>query len=142
VEEKTNLESHDPEWIPLAITSVLLTLSPIFLGVAPSGPWEDSSFSSGVIGIVGLSIGYVAWYRFTFKRKGLIPWIDLWKSPEESVKKVFAMAIATLLLAWISGNPMQHYFPQPTGLVLTLIGLLLALQSAYAFLVLGPLKEG
>ena len=91
--------------------------------------------------MVGLSMGYVAWYRYTFKRRGLIPWIDLWKTPEDSVKWVFAAAVAFLALAWISGNPMQPYLPNPTGLVLTLVGLLLALQSGYVYLVMGPLKE-
>ena len=91
--------------------------------------------------MVGLSVGYVAWYRFTFKRKGLIPWIDLWEAPEKSVRLVFAAAVTTLALAWISGNPLQTYLPEPTGLVLTLVGLLLALQSIYVFLLLGPLKE-
>ena len=91
--------------------------------------------------MAGLSMGYVAWYRYTFKRKGLVPWIDQWENPEQSVKLVFAAAVITLALAWISGNPMQPYLPEPTGLVLTLVGLLLALQSIYVYLVLGPLKE-
>ena len=91
--------------------------------------------------MVGLSMGYVAWYRFTFKRKGLIPWIDLWEAPEKSVRRVFVAAVATLALAWVSGNPLQPYLPDPTGLVLTLGGLLLALQSIYVYLLLGPLKE-
>ena len=86
-------------------------------------------------------MGYVAWYRYTFKRKGLIPWVDQWENPEESVRLVFAAALATLALAWVSGNPLQPYLPEPTGLVLTLVGLLLALQSIYVYLLLGPLKE-
>jgi len=141
VEEKTNIESHEPQWLPLAIASALLIIDSLFIGFAPSGPWDDSAFSAGVIGMVGLSVGYVAWYRFTFKRKGLIPWIDLWETPEKSVRLVFAAAVATLALAWISGNPLQTYLPEPTGLVLTLVGLLLVLQSIYVFLLIGPLKE-
>ncbi len=141
VEEKTNIESHDPEWLPLAIASMLMILDSLVFRVAPRGPWDDPGFSTGVIGIAGLSMGYVAWYRYTFKRKGLIPWIDLWQKPEESVRRVFAAALATLFLAWVSGNTLQSYLPEPTGLVLTLIGLLLALQSIYAYLSLGPLKE-
>ena len=86
-------------------------------------------------------MGYVAWYRYTFKRKGLIPWVDQWENPEESVRLVLAAALATLALAWGSGYPLQHYLPEPTGLVLTLVGLLLALQSIYVYLLLGPLKE-
>ena len=134
-------EENAPEWIFLAIASAILILDSLFFGVAPSGPWNDTSFSTGVIGMTGLSFGYVAWYRYTFKRRGLIPWIDLWKTPEESVKWVFTEAVGFLVLAWVSGNPMQPYLPDPTGLVLTLVGLLLALQSGYAYLAMGPLKE-
>jgi len=134
-------DENAPDWIPLAIASAILILDSLVFGVAPSGPWDDAGFSTGLVGIVGLSIGYVAWYRYTFKRRGLIPWIDLWKTPEESVKRVFVAAAAILALAWVSGNLMQTYLPEPTGLVLTLVGLLLALQSGYAYLVMGPLKE-
>ena len=141
MEEKTGTESHDPEWLPLAVASALMILDSLFFGIAPSGPWDDSGFSTGVIGIAGLSLGYVAWYRYTFKRKGLVPWIDLWATPEESVRRVFAAAVTTLLLAWVSGNPLQPYLPEPTGLVLTLVGLLLTLQAIYVYLLLGPLKE-
>jgi len=141
VEEKTNTGTNEPEWLPLAIASTLLILNSLFLGVAPRGPWDDSAFSSGVIGMTGLSMGYVAWYRYTFRRKGLIPWIDLWESPDESVRLVFAASVVTLALAWVSGNQLQSYLPEPTGLVLILVGLLLALQSIYVFLILGPLRE-
>lgn len=141
MEEKSDIESNDPEWLPLAIASALLILDSLVFGVAPSGPWDDPGFTTGVIGVAGLSMGYVAWYRYTFKRKGLIPWVDQWESPEESLRLVFAAALATLALAWVSGNPLQPYLPEPTGLVLTLVGLLLALQSIYVYLLLGPLKE-
>lgn len=141
MEDKLDMVSKDPEWLHLAIVSVFLILDSLVFGVAPRGPWDDSGFSAGVIGIAGISMAYVSWYRYTFKRKGLIPWIDMWDKPEESVKKIFAAALATLVLAWVSGNTMQSYLPQPTGLVLTLLGLLLALQSAYVYLILGPLKE-
>ena len=141
VEEKTNIESKDPEWLPLTIASALLILDSLVFGIAPSGPWNDSGFTTGVIGMAGLSMGYVAWYRYTFKRKGLVPWIDQWENPGQSVRQVFAAAVITLALAWFSGNPLQPYLPEPTGLVLTLVGLLLALQSIYVYLVLGPLRE-
>lgn len=141
MEEKTNIESKDPEWLPLTIASALLILDSLVFGIAPSGPWNDSGFTTGVIGMAGVSMGYVAWYRYTFKRKGLVPWIDQWENPEQSVWQVFAAAVITLALAWFSGNSLQPYLPEPTGLVLTLVGLLLALQSIYVYLVLGPLRE-
>ena len=134
-------DDNDPEWFALALVSALLILDSVAFGVAPRGPWDDTGFSMGLVGMVGLSMGYVAWYRYTFKRRGLIPWIDLWEKPEESVKWVFAAAVVSLALAWVSGNPLQPYLPDPTGLVLTLVGLLLALQSGYVYLVMGPLKE-
>ena len=65
MEEKTNIESHDPEWLPLAIASMLMILDSLVFRVAPRGPWDDPGFSTGVIGIAGLSMGYVAWYRYT-----------------------------------------------------------------------------
>ena len=141
MEEKPNIESKDPEWLPLAIASALLILDSLVFGFAPSGPWDDSGFTTGVIGMAGLSMGYMAWYRYTFKRKGLVPWIDQWENPEKSVRLVFAAAVTTLAMAWVSGNTLRTYLPEPTGLVLTLVGLLLALQSIYVYLVLGPLKE-
>jgi hypothetical protein len=36
---------------------------------------------------------------------------------------------------------MQPHLPDPTGLVLVLVGLLLGLQAVYVYLVIGPLKE-
>ena len=58
----------EPEWRLLAGISSLLILDALFLGIAPMGPWDDQSFSRGVIGLIGASIGYVAWYRATFQR--------------------------------------------------------------------------
>jgi hypothetical protein len=84
---------------------------------------------------------YVAWYRLTFKRKGLIPWLDQWQTPKESSPKVFALGIATIALAWASGNPLQEYLPNPTGLVLMLVGLLISLSGIYVMLSTGPLAD-
>ncbi len=134
-------EDVTPEWRVLAAASSLLVLDSLVFGVAPIGPWDDVGFSLGVIGLAGVAMGYVAWYRFNFKRKGLIPWIDLWEDPEQSAKKEMLAAILVLVLAWLVGNPFQPYLPDPTGLLLILVGLLMALQSGYVLLSVGPLKE-
>ncbi len=134
-------EDVAPEWRVLAAISSLLVLDSLVIGVAPEGPWEDVGFSLGSIGLAGLAIGYVAWYRFNFKRRGLIPWTDLWEDPEGSAKKEMLAAALVLLLAWMAGKPLQPYLPDPTGLILSLVGLLMALQSSYVLLSLGPLKE-
>ena len=109
--------------------------------LAPAGPWEDTVFSLGLIGISGLALGYVAWYRYNFKRRGLIPWIDLWEDPARSARLEMGLALVVISMSWIAGNSLQSHLPDPTGLLLSLIGLLLLLQSAYVMLVLGPLKE-
>ena len=110
-------------------------------GFAPLGPWNDDGFSLGVMGLVGMALGYVAWFRFNFKRNGLIPWIDLWVNPESSAKKEMLAAALVLGLSWISGNHLQNLLPDPTGLLLSLVGLLLLLHSSYVLLSLGPLNE-
>ena len=119
----------------------LLILDALVIGAAPSGPWDDSGFSRGVIGLVGACLAYLAWYRRKFKRKGLVPWIDLWEKPKESARLVLYASLGFLATAWIAGNPMQPYLPDPTGLLLVLVGLLMGLQAAYVYLAIGPLKE-
>ena len=124
-----------------AIIGSLLILNTMILGFSFPGPWDSESFTLGIIGMTGLGFWYVAWYRFTFKRKGLIPWLDNWKSPEKSSKQVLAVGVLTIALSWVAGNPLQEYIPEPTGLVLMLIGLLISLSGIYSMLALGPLAD-
>jgi ammonia channel protein AmtB len=84
---------------------------------------------------------YVAWYRFTFKRRGLIPWLDLWQDPAGSSQKAIIAGVATIALAWVLGNPLQEQMPDPSGLILTLIGLLMLLNGIYVKLSIGPLAD-
>jgi|TARA_B100002052_G_scaffold229182_1_gene211756 hypothetical protein len=132
---------EEPEWRYFAGAACLLITDSLLIGIAPDGPWEDGSFSRGLIGLCGLCFGYVAWYRFTFKRQGLIPWTDLWEDPHRSARKEFLFSIIVLAIAWIAGNPLQANLPNPTGLVISLIGLLMLLQAVYVMLSIGPLKE-
>ena len=134
-------EGEEPEWRYFAGVACLLIADSLLIGIAPDGPWEDRSFSRGLIGLLGLYFGYVAWYRFTFKRKGLIPWTDLWEDPYQSAWRELVLSIIVLAIAWIAGNPLQPNLPNPTGLVISLIGLLMLLQAVYVMLSVGPLKE-
>ena len=124
-----------------AIVGSLLILNTMILGFSFPGPWDSESFTLGIIGMTGLGFWYVAWYRFTFKRKGLIPWLDNWNNPEQSSKQVLAVGLFTITLSWAAGNPLQEYIPAPTGLVLLLIGLLISLSGIYSMLALGPLAD-
>ena len=130
-----------PNFTAHAVIGSLLVLDAAVLGYAPAGPWDSESFSVGILGLIGLGFWYVAWYRATFKRKGLIPWLDRWQDPIGSSRKVLAAGIATIILAWIAGNPLQPYLPNPTGLVLMLIGLLMSLSGVYSMLSSGPLAD-
>ena len=124
-----------------AIIGSLLLLNTMILGISFPGPWDSESFTLGIIGMTGLGIWYVSWYRFTFNRKGLIPWLDNWDNPEQSSKQVLAVGVFTIVLSWAAGNPLQEYLPDPTGLVLLLIGLLISLSGIYSMLALGPLAD-
>ena len=115
-----------------AIIGSLLLLNTMILGISFSGPWDSESFTLGIIGMTGLGFWYVSWYRFTFNRKGLIPWLDNWDNPEQSSKQVLAVGVFTIVLSWAAGNPLQEYLPDPTGLVLLLIGLLISLSGIYS----------
>ena len=86
-------------------------------------------------------MGYVAWYRATFRRSGLIPWLDLWEDPRSTAKLELGVAIFLLVCSWVAGNQLQPYLPDPTGLLLSLVAMLMILQSLYVLLSLGPLNE-
>lgn len=130
-----------PDFTVHAVIGSILILDAVILGFAPAGPWDSPSFTLGIIGMAGLGFWYVAWYRFTFSRKGLIPWIDRWQDPHGSSRKVLAAGVGTLALSWVAGNPAQPHLPDPTGLVLMLIGLLISLSGIYAMLASGPLAD-
>ena len=121
-----------------AIIGSLLLLNTMILGISFPGPWDSESFTLGIIGMTGLGFWYVSWYRFTFNRKGLIPWLDNWNNPEQSSKQVLAVGVFTIVISWAAGNLLQEYLPDPTGLVLLLIGLLISLSGIYSMLALGP----
>ena len=134
-------EQTAPEWRPHAAVGAILLLDTLTLGYAPSGPWDSESFSLGVMGLIGIVLLYVAWYRLTFKRRGLVPWLDLWQDPVNSSRKIIFTGVATLVLAWVVGNPLQEQMPDPSGLILTLIGLLMLLNGTYVKLSIGPLAD-
>ena len=134
-------EVGEPEWRVLATISILLILDALFLGIAPNGPWEDQSFSRGVIGLIGACMGYAAWYRAVFKRSGLIPWTDLWEDPRKAARTEMAAAILLLVASWAAGNHIQPYLPDPTGLLLSLVAMLMVLQSVYVLLSIDLLSE-
>ena len=130
-----------PEWRAHAGIGIILLLDTLILKLAPTGPWDSESFSLGVIGLTGLTLLYVAWYRLTFQRKGLVPWMDLWKDPERSSRSVIAAGMAIIAVAWLAGNVVEEMLPKPAGLILTLVGLLVLLNGIYVYLSVGALSD-
>ena len=130
-----------PEWRAHAGIGIILLLDTLILKLAPTGPWNSESFSLGIIGLTGLTLLYVAWYRLTFQRKGLVPWMDLWKDPERSSRSVIAAGMAIIAAAWLAGNVVEETVPKPAGLILTLVGLLVLLNGIYVYLSVGALSD-
>ena len=69
------------EWrVFAAVGTVLVAIT--FTNWSPEGPWNDSTFTSGSLGLTGMMLLYLAWFRLTFESKGVVPTMDMWKDPE------------------------------------------------------------
>jgi len=70
----------------------------------------------------------------------LIPTIDLWSNPDKSSIQVIIAGIVFLALGFSFGR--IDFFPEPSGLILTLVGTLVLTNGVYVWLsVVGPLAE-
>ena len=130
-----------PDWRVPGMVGVLLLLDTVLLKFSVPGPWDSPSFTLGVIGLSGVVLLYISWFRLTFQRRGLVPWTDLWDNPVQSARKELVAGIAVMAMSWISGNHLHEYLPRPTGLVLSLIGMLMIVQAIYVILSFGPLSD-
>ena len=66
--------------------------------------------------------------------------MDLWKDPEASSKLVMLTGIVILGIAYAIGR--IDFFPEPAGLVLSLVGLLVTTNGVYVWLsTAGPLSS-
>ena len=126
-------EEMPPEWRNYFFLGLVLLVNTIFIKISFSWPWDSESFTLGLMGLIGLTMLYISWYRFTFKRRGLVPWMDLWKNPETSSKKLLLFSIFTLILSYFLGKN-QLFFPDPTSLIFSLIALLTLIQATYVYL--------
>lgn len=123
---------------------VLTALS--FIDIVPAGPWDSRSFSRGIVGLIGLSCIYLAWFRLVFDSKGVAPIIERWKKPEDTWINVVLFGLALLLsikiLVWQNWDA---FLPEPAGMILGVIGLLIVLNGAYVGMitvgVLSPSSE-
>ena len=127
------------EWRGFAAIGVIL-VAITFTDLSPEGPWNDSTFTSGSIGLIGLCFVYVAWFRMTFERKGLVPTLDLWNDPTGTSPLVIVTGLVILGIAYAVGR--IDFFPEPAGLILSLIGLLVTTNGFYVWMSTeGPLSS-
>ena len=129
----------EPEWRWLTLAGIIC-VAQSFVDLDIPGPWESSSFSQGSIALLGLVLLYMSWFRWTFKVKGVAPVIGRWKDPINSSKKVTGVGVVLVILAYVTGR--IEIFPDPTGLLLLLVGMLVLLCGIYVWSVVdGPLHE-
>lgn len=130
------------EWRWFAVIGTLL-VAQSFVDLTPEGPWNSRSFSRGMVGLAGLSCLYLGWFRWAFKRKGIAPTIDLWETPEQTWKTVFAVGLVFLFsVKFLTLFGLNEYVPEPTGMILTLLGLMTVLNAVYVgLLTVGPLAQ-
>ena len=133
-------EANAPNYKIWGFLGAALLLNASILKISFLGPWDSKSFTLGIFGLIGICFIYISWYRFTFKNNGLIPWMDNWKYPSKSAKYELLIGIFTIILAGLTGNNIPQ-LPDPTGLILALIGTLMVLNAIYVLLSLGPLKD-
>jgi hypothetical protein len=119
-----------------------LLIAQVFTDLAPEGPWASASFSRGAIGLLGMVLIYLAWFKHTFGEFGVAPTVNRWSTPETSWLKVVVFGLACMVLTRgvrLFGNDV---FPEPTGLLLALIGVLALMNGVYVWLITnGPLSE-
>ena len=127
------------EWrVFAAIGTILVAIT--FTDLSPEGPWNESTFTSGSLGLIGLMLLYLAWFRLTFETKGVVPTMDLWKDPEGTSSTVIGVGLVILGIAYAVGR--IDFFPEPAGLILSLIGLLVTTNGIYVWMsTAGPLSS-
>lgn len=127
------------EWrVFAAVGTVLVAIT--FTNWSPEGPWNDSTFTSGSLGLTGMMLLYLAWFRLTFESKGVVPTMDMWKDPEGTSTLVIGVGLVVLGIAYAVGR--IDFFPGPAGLILSLVGLLVTTNGVYVWLSsAGPLSR-
>ena len=124
----------------LAVGSLLVAQA--FTDLAPEGPWDSASFTRGTIGLLGMVLIYLAWFKHTFGMYGVAPTVNRWSAPEASWLKVVVFGLACLVLTRCVRLVGGDLFPEPTGLLLALIGVLAIMNGVYVWLITnGPLSE-
>ena len=120
--------------VPVVVAVLLLII--FYLRLSPAGPWGEPKFTNGVVGTSALAALYVSWYRFTFRRGGvLIPVREL-QQPKVAGVKAGVFSLFCIFSAHAFGG--SALLPGASGLVVMVIGLLGILQSLYLLTMRDP----
>ena len=139
-----NMEEK-PKWRWQLGLGLILVLQSFIEWGAPVGPWQDESFTRGVIALIGLGFIYIAKFRWQFETIGVIPYLRLYRcEPEKIVGYAGFEAILSLcfvfLLRYLANAEIS--VPAPAPLLVLLYSSLIFLHAIYAWLVIiGPLKN-
>ncbi len=137
--------AKEPEWRWQLVVGLICVAQSFVEWNTPEGPWQEQSFTRGVIALVGLGFVYVAKYRWQFRKDGLIPYLKIYRCKPQQIARVSAvdgMAAITLILLLKTLSENDVFVPVPAPLILLLYAMLMFLHAAYAWLVIeGPLRD-
>tara|TARA_Y100000758_G_scaffold281224_1_gene228666 strand:+ start:360 stop:797 length:438 start_codon:yes stop_codon:yes gene_type:complete len=132
--------AEPPSWNLHFFIGVLLLIQ-TFVDIDWPGPW-NASFTTGTLGLTGILLIYIAWYRVIFERNGILPTTNLWRNPRRSIPQVAVSGALFIGMGWLFGGPLSEKMPAPSGMIMFLLGSLILLVASYAWLVLlGPLQD-
>lgn len=134
-----------PEWRWQLGLGLILVLQSFMEWDAPIGPWQEESFTKGVVALIGLGFIYIAKFRWQFETYGVIPYLRLYHCRNEKI--VYYAGIETIvsiclvfILKYLSDNDFS--IPTPAPLIVLLYSSLMFLHASYAWLVIsGPLDD-
>lgn len=128
--------------VGLLVAGVLLILQS-FTDLAPGGPWDSASFTRGVLGLVGMVLVYLAWFKHTFGIFGVAPTVNRWSTPKTTWLRVVAFGLGCLVVTrGVRLFDSDGVVPEPAGLLITLVGVLAIMNGLYVWAVTnGPLND-
>ena len=128
--------------VGLLVAGVLLILQS-FTDLAPGGPWDSASFTRGVLGLVGMVLVYLAWFKHTFGIFGVAPTVNRWSAPETTWLRVVTFGLVCLVVTRaVQLFDSDGVVPEPAGLLITLVGVLAIMNGLYVWAVTnGPLND-
>ena len=121
----------------LAVGSLLVGQA--FVNLAPEGP-DSASFTRGTIGLLGMVLIYLAWFKHLRHLRCGAHGQSLVCSETTWLK------VVVFGLAWcwrrVRRSLGDDLFPEPTGLLLALIGVLAIMNGVYVWAITnGPLSD-